>query len=54
MLSDIDALAKDVETFSEELKSIVDQTFVMMKNKNVWFGLTGIMLRYIPNLNVLM
>ena len=36
-LADIDALAKDIETFFEKLKPIAEQRFVMMKNKHVWY-----------------
>lgn len=37
LLADIDALAKDIESFFEELKPIAEQRFVMMKNKQVWY-----------------
>lgn len=37
VLADIDALAKDLSAFFEELKPIADQRFTMMKNKKVWY-----------------
>ena len=37
VFADIDALAKDLSVFFEELKPIAEQHFVMMKNKQVWY-----------------
>lgn len=37
VLADIDVLARDIESFFEELKPIAEQRFVMIKNKQVWY-----------------